>query len=485
MDQFFGQDFLLANRTGRELYHRVAEDLPVVDYHSHIDPREIALDRVFTNPSQLWLSHDHYKWRLMRAAGVDEAWITGDVDDFGKFEQWAGTLEKAAGNPLYAWTHMELKRFFGYSGQLNGRKAREVWDLCMEKIGSGIPASAFLAQSNVRLLCTTDDPVSDLAWHQKSRTEQGKSFRMLPTFRPDRIAAPEKADYPAYLKELSLVSGIDIGDFDTLRKALEQRMDLFSANGCRISDHGLTDFRFRPWDEAEIDRIIQARREGAAISEEQRQTYVSAVLNFLAASYAKRGWAMQLHLGVSRNVNSAMFERLGADSGFDCIGGGVSWRDVARFLDRLQSENALPRTVLYSIDPKDNAAIDTLIHCFPMPGSPSWVQHGAPWWFNDHREGIRRHLSSLASQGLLGAFIGMLTDSRSLLSYVRHDYFRRILCDYIGGLVEGGEYPGDPELLENLVKDISYRNCLSYFGLEIEESTTVNPIAQGGKHVTD
>ena len=485
MDRFLDDDFLLTGQTGKILYHSVARDLPVVDYHSHIDPEEIASDRIFYNPAQLWLSHDHYKWRLMRARGVDESFITGDAGDFHKFEQWALTLEKAAGNPLYVWSHMELKRFYGYSGQLKGSNAKEVWDACMEKTGSGIRASELLKTANVRLLCTTDDPVSDLEWHRRYRSDPGMRIQMLPAFRPDRILAPEKSGFPGYLEELSASADIRILDFPTLRAALDARMDFFSQQGCVISDHSLPEFRFRTWSEEEIDAILRARLQGADITSEQQQKYLSAVLCYLAASYEKRGWAMQLHFGVNRNVNSSMFELLGPDAGFDCIGGGISYREVALFLDRLQSDHALPRTVLYSVEPGDNAVIDALIHCFPSPGIASKVQHGASWWFNDHKDGIRQHLSSLAAQGLLGAFVGMLTDSRSLLAYVRHDYFRRILCDYLGALVDGGEYPNDPQLLDNLIKDISYRNCLSYFSLEIDESSTLTATQQGGSHVTD
>ena len=485
MHRFLGDDFLLTTRTGKALYCNIAKDLPIVDYHCHIDPADVASDRIYSNPTQLWLSHDHYKWRLMRANGIDEAFITGGADDFCKFEQWAQVLEKAAGNPLYVWSHMELKRFFGYAGHLTGSNARDVWEFCMEKIGSGIRASALLKTAGVRLLCTTDDPASDLSWHRKYRSDPNRTIRMLPAFRPDRILAAEKETFPQYLEELSAASGVEVIDFSSLRRALDARMDFFSDNGCVISDHGLSAFHFRTWSEAEIDEILRSRLQKAEITAAQQQTYLSAVLCFLAASYDKRGWAMQLHFGVNRNVNSAMFGLLGPDTGFDCIGGGISYQEVALFLDRMQSQNALPKTVLYSIEPGDNAAIDSLIHCFPSPGIASKVQHGASWWFNDHKEGIRQHLSSLASQGLLGTFIGMLTDSRSLLSYVRHDYFRRILCDYLGALVDTGEFPNDPQLLENLVKDISYRNCLSYFGLEIDESSNFNAMQQGGNHVTD
>ena len=485
MDRFLGENFLLTTRIGKALYYDIAKELPIVDYHCHIDPVDIASDRIYLNPTRLWLAHDHYKWRLMRANGVDEAFITGDADDFRRFEQWALTLEKAAGNPLYAWSHMELKHFFGYSGHLKGSNAEEVWNFCMEKIGPGIRASDLLKAAKVRLLCTTDDPVSDLSWHREYRSGPGQSIRMLPTFRPDRVLSVEQEDFSQYLMELSTASGIKIVDFDTLRQALALRMDYFSENGCLISDHGLSEFRFLSWDEAEIDAILDERLKGAGITAEQRWKYLSAMLCFLAASYEKRGWAMQLHFGVNRNVNTAAFRHLGPDSGFDCIGGEIPYRDLVLFMDRMQSKAALPKTVLYSIEPGDNAVIDSLTHCFPAPGVVSKVQHGAPWWFNDHKDGIRQHLSSLAAQGLLGTFIGMLTDSRSLLSYVRHDYFRRILCDYLGALVEACEYPNDPQLLENLVKDISYRNCLSYFGLGIDEPTNLTVMQQGGNHVTD
>lgn len=485
MSRFLGDDLLLTTPAGKALYDDIAKNLPIVDYHCHIDPADIASDRIFLNPTSLWLDHDHYKWRLMRANGVEEAYITGDADDFDKFQKWAQTLEKAPGNPLYLWCHMELKTFFGYTGHLKGSNAGEVWNFCMERIGSGMRASELLKATDVRLLCTTDDPASDLSWHRALLRGPKRAYRMLPTFRPDRILAVEAEDYSEYLEKLSAASGIDIDSFDSLRAALDQRMDFFAANGCVISDHGLSQFCFRPWREAEIDRIIRARINGQPVTEEQQHQYRSALMSFLAGVYRERAWVMQLHFGVSRNVNSAMFKALGPDAGFDCIGSGFPRQEAEAFLDRLDSAGALPRTILYSVDPSDVTIIDTLVQCFTEPGAPGKVRHGAAWWFNDNKEGIRGHLASLAAQGLLGTYAGMLTDSRSLLSYVRHDYFRRILCDYLGELVEAGEYPGDHELLENLVKDISYRNCLSYFGFEIEESICSQSIAQGGNHVTD
>ena len=468
MERFLSENFLLKSQTGKRLYREAACNLPIVDYHCHIDPADIASDRIYRTPSQLWLDHDHYKWRLLRSNGVDEAYITGDADDFSKFEQWAKTLEKAAGNPLYLWSHMELKHFFGYEGYLKGSNAAGVWDFCMKKIGTGIRASDLLRKADVRLLCTTDDPVSDLSWHREYRAGSTHAPRMLPTFRPDRILAVENRDYPQYTAELSACAKIAVTDFESLRRALDQRMDYFSENGCRLSDHSLSEFHLYPWKEREIDEIMRIRAGNGVVSTEQQHQYRSAVLCYLAGSYARRGWAMQLHFGVHRNVNSMMFATLGADTGFDCIGGPVSYQDVARFLDTLHRNNNLPRTVIYSIDPGDNAVIDSLAYSFHETGTRSLIQHGAAWWFNDHKDGIRQHLSSLAAQGLLGTFIGMLTDSRSLLSYVRHDYFRRILCEFLGDLVDAGEYPNDPQLLETLVKDISYRNSLAYFGLEID-----------------
>ncbi len=467
MNLFLNDDFLLHGEVAKRLYHDVAETLPIVDYHCHIDAKEIAENRVFYNPTQLWLSGDHYKWRLMRANGIPEVYITGNSDDYVKFEKWAQTLEKAIGNPLYVWSHLELKRYFGYEGYLCGSNAKQVWDFCMAALGSGRSVRSLLEQSGVRLLCTTDDPISSLPWHKAIASDQSIDIKVLPTFRPDKILNIENLDFSVHIKDLSDSSGIFIQNFSQLKDALALRMDFFAQQGCLISDHALSSYSHALVTPGEIDDIFSAALAGKPLSKEEINQYRTAVLTFLASAYAARGWIMQLHLGVNRNVNSSMFGNLGADTGFDCIGGGISYPSITAFLDSLDAADCLPKMILYSIDPNDNPVIDSIVNCFNAPGIMGKIQHGAAWWFNDHKSGIKEYMSSLSSMGLLGACVGMLTDSRSFLSYVRHEYFRRLLCDYIGSLVDNGEYPQDQKTLEQLVTDISYQNSVNYFGFDL------------------
>lgn len=467
MSTFLNDDIFLHNDTSKVLYHSIAKNIPIIDYHSHVNPQYIAEDKSFYNLTELWLKEDHYKWRLMRANGVDEYYITGRADDFAKFEQWAGTLEKAAGNPVYIWSHMELKRYFGYTGFLSAGNAKEVWDFCNQTLKAGLSARQLLSMADVRLLCTTDDPVSSLRWHKEIAACASCSLKVLPTFRPDKILAVDECGFTDYIKNLSACSRQKIDDFRSFQLAIKKRIDFFFECGCLISDHSLEQFFYCPASDEELNQIFNLAISGNILSAEQINQYRTAMLIFLAKAYTEKNWAMQLHFGVVRNVNRKMYRCTGADSGFDCIGESISGNDVTALFNHLNSIDALPKTVLYSLNPNDNARIDCIVNSFPLQNAASGIQHGCAWWFNDHKEGIKKHLESLSSLGLLGNFVGMLTDSRSFLSYVRHEYFRRILCDYMGALIENGEFPYDFPLVETIIKNISYYNCKKYFSFDI------------------
>lgn len=463
MKAFLDEDFLLSNETAKELY-RYANALPIVDYHCHISPKEIAEDVRFENITQLWLSGDHYKWRLMRANGVKENYITGDAPDREKFQCWAETLEKAVGNPLYHWSHLELKRYFGYDGVLNGETAQQVWELTCQRLKDpALSARGLIRASNVAVICTTDDPIDDLRWHKQIAAEKDFAVKVLPAFRPDRAISIEKADFPDYLRQLGETSSVKINSFTDWKEALLRRLDYFTANGCAVTDHGLLAFPFVPYRESEIDAILKKRLRGLELTLLEEKKFKTACMLFLGRCYKEKGLVMQLHFGVVRNVNQRRFLELGPDTGYDTIYSGADLLELTLFLDALDRDNQLPKTILYSLDPKDNTALSALIGCFQQGEGPGKIQHGAAWWFNDNRYGILEQLKTVASQGLLGNFIGMLTDSRSFLSYTRHEYFRRILCDYLGTLAENGEYPCDLAQLKKLVYGICYQNAMEYF----------------------
>ena len=463
MKPFMDEEFLLQTETARQLFHEYAEKMPVIDYHCHINPQEIAEDRVFENITQVWLGGDHYKWRMIRSNGVPEEEITGSASDRIKFQRFAEALPKAIGNPLYHWTHLELKRYFGYDGVLNAETAEEVWNLCNEKLKT-LSVRKIIEASRVTAIATTDDPVDDLRWHKAIRDDASFQTAVLPAWRPDKAMNLEKPEFPAYLEQLSQASGVAIHHFGDLCSALEKRLDYFDSMGCRASDHGLNDVNFAPAPEKAVDAIMQKALKGETLSAQEIDTYKYAVLRWLGEEYAKRGWVMQLHYGTLRNANSALYEKLGPDTGFDCIGTTAGTEGLVRFLDSLDNAGKLPKTILYSLNPNDNAAIGTVIGCFQGTEASGKLQHGSAWWFNDTKTGMEAQLVSLANLSVLGNFVGMLTDSRSFLSYTRHEYFRRILCNLIGGWVENGEYPDDQAVLKRLVEGISYNNAKHYFG---------------------
>ena len=468
MKAFMDQDFLLSTETAKKLYHEYAEVMPVLDYHCHINPKEIAEDRKFENITQVWLEGDHYKWRQMRSNGIDERYITGDAPDREKFQKWAETLEKAIGNPLYHWSHLELKKYFGYEGYLNGETAQEVWNLCNAKLQEdSMSARNIIRQSNVTLVCTTDDPADTLEWHEKIAADESFEVQVLPAWRPDKAMYMEKPDYTDYLAALSKASQVKITSFSSLKEALINRMDYFAVHGCCISDHGLDYVMYAPAKEAELEAIFAKRMAGQMPSEEELLKFKTAFLIFAGREYHKRNWVMQLHYGVKRDNDKLRFSKLGPDTGFDCISNYAPSAQMADFLNALSCTDQLPKTILYSLNPTDNAAIGTILGCFQDSSAIGKIQQGSAWWFNDHKTGMTDQMISLANLGLLSNFIGMLTDSRSFLSYTRHEYFRRILCELVGGWVENGEYPADYRALKEIIQGISYNNAVRYFGFDL------------------
>ena len=470
MKAFLDDDFLLTTPTARRLY-QVARSMPILDYHCHLDPKEIAQDRRFENITQVWLGGDHYKWRLMRANGVDEAYITGDAPDREKFQKWAETLELAIGNPLYHWSHLELRRYFGYEGVLNGDTAQEVWELCNLKLQEpGMSARSLIANSGVTLVCTTDDPADSLEWHQQLAQDSSFPVKVLPAWRPDAAMGLERPEYLDYLQRLGQAAGVEIRTYGDLKKALLSRMAFFDKMGCRASDHALTAAVCQPASEEELERVFQKRLEGEPLTQEELAAFQTGFLRFVAGEYKRLGWVMQLHYGCRRNNNTRMFHKLGRDTGYDAVLQGTPSLEVAAFLDLLASQDALPRMVLYSLNPNDDEGLNSVIGCF-QDGTPlGRIQQGSAWWFNDHKAGMVKQLTAFANGGLLGNFIGMLTDSRSFLSYPRHEYFRRILCELLGAWVENGEYPADWKALEKMVRGVCYNNAVEFFGFPLEKA---------------
>lgn len=469
MKQFMDKDFLLSTPTAQELYRNYAAKVPVLDYHCHINPQEIAEDRTFENITQVWLGGDHYKWRQMRSNGVEEKYITGNASDREKFQKWAETLEKAIGNPLFHWSHLELQRYFGYTGVLNSDTAEKVWNLCNSKLQEpSMSVRNLILQSNVTLICTTDDPVDDLKWHQILAEDETFPVQVLPAWRPDKAMNLEKPDYGQYLENLSNAADMDIQSFEDLKRALRSRMEFFHQMGCRASDHALEYVMYVPAKDEDIEAIFQKRLNGNEITKEEELKFKTAFMLFVAFEYKKLGWAMQLHYGCRRDNNTEMFKKLGPDTGYDCINNYTPSGQMAEFFNALHKTASLPKTIIYSLNPNDDEAIGTLLGCFQNSDAVGKIQQGSAWWFNDHKTGMIKQLTSLANLGLLGNFIGMLTDSRSFLSYPRHEYFRRILCELIGSWVEDGEYPKDLKTLEKIIKGISYNNAVRYFGFDLE-----------------
>ena len=458
---FLDENFMLSRRTAQRLYRDVAAGQPIIDYHCHLSAKEIYEDRRFENLTRVWLEGDHYKWRLMRSFGIEERYITGEAEDKQKFLKWVEAVETAIGNPLYHWSHLELKNYFDYRGIISRANAEQIWQIGEQKLArEDFSARNLILRSGVEVLCTTDDPADSLEWHEKLRESDFK-VKVLPSFRPDRALGIEKADYSTYLERLG-----SIKSFADLKEALKKRLEAFTALGCRVSDHGMDAVPFVPASEAEIESIFQKRLAGEMPTVKEQKQFKTALLLFLGAQYAQRNMVMQLHFGVMRDLNERIYAALGADAGIDAIGDAVSMKDLAAFLNALDVQGALPKTILYSLNPQDNAGIVSVMGAFQTSEARGKLQQGSAWWFNDHKQGMRAQLSTLAAEGHLAAFVGMLTDSRSFLSYARHEYFRRILCDVIGEWVESGEYPCDEALLHKIIRGICYENAKQYFSFE-------------------
>jgi glucuronate isomerase len=468
MKQFMDRNFLLSTPTACHLYHDYAENMPVLDYHCHISPKEIADNRKFENITQVWLNGDHYKWRQMRTNGVEEKYITGDATDREKFQKWAETLGMAIGNPLYHWSHLELQRYFNYSGVLNGDTAEHVWNLCNEKLQEdSMSVRSLIKKSNVTLICTTDDPIDTLEYHKQIRDDETFDVQVLPAWRPDKAMNIEKDNFLEYIHTLAEVSDVKIESFMNLKRALKKRMEYFASLGCCISDHGLEYIMYAPASEEEIEGIFKKRLHGESLSQEEIKKYKTAFMIFAGREYSRMNWVMQLHYGTLRDNNQFKFQQLGPDTGFDCINSQDSTTEMVGYLNALNNTNELPKTIIYSLNPNVNEAIGTVIGCFQGPEAVGKIQQGAAWWFNDHRTGMVNQMTSFANLSLLGSFIGMLTDSRSFLSYTRHEYFRRILCELIGNWVENGEYYNDDKMLKKIIQGISYNNAVRYFDFKL------------------
>jgi len=458
------EDFLLGTDASRTLYHDWAEDLPIIDYHCHINPREIYENRRFENLTQAWLEGDHYKWRVIRANGVPEEYITGQADDREKFQRFAEVMPKLIGNPLYHWTHLELKRYFGIDIPLSGDTAEDIWKHSMEKLPA-LPVRDIIKSSRVEVICTTDDPTDNLEWLTTLSADPDSAFKVFPTFRPDKAVRINKPGFVDYIHKLSTAASVPIHSTDDVKAALCSRMDAFVNLGCRASDHALERMIYRSAPAGKVEEIFKLAMDGHNVSQDDADLYMTSLMVFLGRELYKRNIVMQLHYGALRDVNAHMYDRLGPDTGYDCIGSTECSLDLARFMNALERTNELPRTVIYSLNPNDNAVIASVAGCFQGPETASKIQHGSAWWYNDTKEGMERHLTDLANLSVLGNFIGMLTDSRSFLSYTRHEYFRRILCGILGQWVENGEYPYDITTLGRLVSDISYYNARNYFNL--------------------
>ena len=464
---FIKEDFLLSNETAKKLYHNYAKKMPIIDYHCHINPREIAENHKFGSITEIWLGGDHYKWRTIRSNGVAENEITGDSDDFTKFARFAEVMPKLIGNPMYHWSHLELMRYFGFEGTLSADNAKEVFDLCNEKLkDDSMSVQSIIKNSNVAMIGTTDDPIDDLRYHKEISEKGDCTAKVLPSFRPDKAVNIDKAGFADYIEKLGAAANMKISSVAEVCAALARRLDFFCELGCRATDHGLDYMVYEVADEKEVNKIFKKAMSGKAITQLEADKYKTFLLLFLGREYAKRDIVMQLHYGVQRNTNTNKFESLGADTGFDCISTKECCFALTAFLNALDSDGLLPKTIIYSLNPHDNELIGTVLGCFQGTEAAGKIQHGSAWWFNDTKSGMETQLKSLANLSVLGNFIGMLTDSRSFLSYTRHEYFRRILCNLIGTWVENGEYPDDEKYLGKLVEDICYNNAAKYFGLE-------------------
>ena len=465
MKKFMDSDFLLTTPTAKALFDECKGE-PIFDWHCHLQPKEIYENLPPRSITALWLDGDHYKWRAMRSCGIDEEYITGDATDYEKFKKWAETLPNLIGHPLYHWTHLELQRYFGIYEPLTPATCDSIWANANAQIEKGgFTPRELIEKSNVKLVCTTDDAADTLEYHKLIASDKSFTCRVVPAFRPDKALAVDSGAYAAWVKSLIDVSGESVTDFTSLKAVLTKRIEYFASLGTRASDHALTYVPYRRADENELNMIVKKALSGTALTRDETDAYKTELMRFLAAQYAKRGWGMEIHIAAMRNNSTRAFKALGADAGYDSIDDCAIAENLSRLLDSMELDGALPRTILFTLNPKDNYVISSMLGNFQSSEAESKIQFGTAWWFNDNYDGMREQLKALANGGALAKFIGMVTDSRSFLSYPRHEYFRRILCEFIGDLVEDGKYPYDKAFLSQTVKDISYGNAVKYFGV--------------------
>lgn len=467
MKKFMDENFLLQTKTAQELYHNHAAKMPIFDYHCHIPPQEIAEDKQFENITQIWLYGDHYKWRAMRTNGVDEKYCTGNASDWEKFEKWAETVPHTLRNPLYHWTHLELKKFFGIDKLLSPETAKEIWDECNAKLQTPeYSVRNIIRMANVHTICTTDDPVDSLEHHQKIK-ESGFEVAVLPAWRPDKAMAVENTSvFNEYVDKLATTADVKINSFESFMEAIDKRHRFFHENGCRLSDHGLETAIAEDYRQDEIQSIFSKIRSGKDLNQEEIMKFKSCMLVEFGMMDHSRGWTQQYHVGALRNNSSRLFKQLGPDTGFDSIGDFEIARPLSKLLDRLDMNNQLTKTILYNLNPRDNELIATMIGNFQDGSVPGKMQFGSGWWFLDQKQGMEAQMNALSNLGLLSRFVGMLTDSRSFLSYTRHEYFRRTLCNLLGTDAENGEIPNDKTLLGEMVENICFNNAKRYFNFE-------------------
>lgn len=465
MKEFIHDDFLLPNKVAKKLYHKYAETMPIIDYHCHLDPKAIYEDKKFQNLYEVWLSGDHYKWRLLRSNGVSEDYITGKRPDYEKFEKWAELVPILIGNPLYHWTHFELKRYFGITELLSPKSAKSIYDNVLGKLET-LTARKLIEMSNVETICTTDDPVDSLEWHEKIAADSSFKTIVLPTFRPDKAVNIDLSWFSSWVGKLAFVSKYEINNLATFKKALSERIDFFHEHGCRLSDHAVDYIMFDNATEAEVETIFEKGLRNEPLNKYELRKYKGNLMIFFGREYAKRGWVQQYHIGALRNVSDRMLSTLGPDTGFDCTNDGLIAKPLSALLNALDLTGELPKTILYTLNPRDFEVAITMMQSFQGDGIPGKIQFGSPWWFLDTIDGMSKQIKALGNNGLLARFVGMLTDSRSFLSYPRHEYFRRILCNQIAKQVEEGLFPEDYELLGKMVQDICYYNAKRYFNFK-------------------
>ncbi len=470
MKKFLDENFLLHSNTAEQLYHEFAKLMPIIDYHNHLPPDQIAGDINFENLTQIWLYGDHYKWRAMRTNGVNEKFITGNSTDYEKFQHWAATVPFTLRNPLYHWTHLELQRYFGVEDILNADTARKIYEECTAKLQTpAYSVKSLLQKMNIKILCTTDDPVDSLEHHQKIRAD-GFDIKVLPAYRPDKAMNVDDAiTFNQYVEKVEAVTGISISTFDEYLDALKKRHDFFAENGCSVSDHGLEQLYAEEYTDAEIENIFAKIRAGKSLSREENLKFKSALLIIFAEWDWEKGWVQQYHLGALRNNNSRMLSNLGPDTGWDSIGDFSQAYALSKFLNRLDTNNKLAKTIIYNLNPADNELMATMTGNFNDGSVAGKVQWGSGWWFLDQKDGMVKQINALSNMGLISRFIGMLTDSRSFLSFPRHEYFRRILCNLFAEEIENGELPNDKAWIGQVIRDICYNNANSYFNFETTE----------------